>query len=320
MSVQIRNQESGVLERVAGFNDTDSVLSATSRNPIQNRAVYNALAFKIDKAVDDLLNYYDRSQVYTKTEVRELIGAINTLTIEVVATLPIQDISNTTIYFVGPAAGTNNYDEYVYVGNTWVKIGDTEVNLDEYVKGVDLTTILQSYYTKEVLDEKFSAYYYTKSEIATLLDTKQDNLAFDNAPTANSNNPVKSSGIKTALDNLTTIVNGKQATLTFDNTPTASSNNPVKSGGIKTAIDAVSPANAIITKIVNIGDVTFPASGYVSILSYLPTTPSGKSLRSCGIYNYGQGGGAIIVDTRGRYLSGTPNKTYTAVSVEYYYW
>ena len=32
--------------------------------------------------------------------------------------------------------------------------------------------------------------------------SKQDALTFDNAPTANSNNPVKSSGIKTAIDNL----------------------------------------------------------------------------------------------------------------------
>ena len=35
-----------------------------------------------------------------------------------------------------------------------------------------------------------------------------------------------------------TALSGKQATLTFDDAPTASSNNPVKSGGIKTAIDA----------------------------------------------------------------------------------
>ena len=35
-----------------------------------------------------------------------------------------------------------------------------------------------------------------------------------------------------------TALSGKQAALTFDDAPTASSNNPVKSGGIKTAIDA----------------------------------------------------------------------------------
>jgi hypothetical protein len=71
--------------------------------------------------------------------------------------------------------------------------------------------------------------YYSESEINTLLANKQNILTFDNAPTANSNNPVKSSGIYTALGN-------KQDSLTFDDTPTQSSNNPVKSGGVYSAL------------------------------------------------------------------------------------
>lgn len=232
MSVQIRNQESGVLERVAGFNDTDSVLSAISKNPIQNRAVYNALAQKIDKTVNDLVNYYDRSQVYTKTEVRELIGAINTLTIEVVTTLPIQDISATTIYFVGPKSGTNTYDEYVYVGNNWVKIGDTDIDLSDYITSSSLTAVLQDYYTKTALDAKLSSDYYSKTQTNSLLDAKEDTLTFDEAPTAGSNNPVKSGGIKTALD-------AKQNVLTFDSAPISGSNNPVTSDGIFVAMSSL---------------------------------------------------------------------------------
>ena len=231
MSVQIRNQNSGVLERVAGFNDTDSVLSPISRNPIMNKTVYNALAQKIEKTVTDLVNYYDKSQVYNKTEVRELIGAINTLTIEVVASLPTQDISPTTIYFVGPATGTNTYDEYVYVGSNWVKIGDTNIDLTDYITSSQLTTVLQSYYTKSAVDSLLSA-YYNKNEVQALVDTKEDVLTFDETPTAGSNNPVKSSGVKTALDT-------KQDKLTFDNIPTANSSNPVTSDGIYTAMSSI---------------------------------------------------------------------------------
>ena len=54
---------------------------------------------------------------------------------------------------------------------------------------------------------------------------KQNALTFDDTPTAGSNNPVKSGGIKTALG-------GKQDTLTFDDVPVANSSNPVKSGGL----------------------------------------------------------------------------------------
>lgn len=43
---------------------------------------------------------------------------------------------------------------------------------------------------------------YTKTQTDTLLSGKQNTLTFDNAPTAGSDNPVKSGGIKTALDNL----------------------------------------------------------------------------------------------------------------------
>ena len=41
---------------------------------------------------------------------------------------------------------------------------------------------------------------YTKNETDTLLAQKQNILTFDNVPTANSNNPVKSGGVKTAID------------------------------------------------------------------------------------------------------------------------
>lgn len=65
--------------------------------------------------------------------------------------------------------------------------------------------------------------------VESALAGKQDTLTFDNSPTENSTNPVKSGGVYTALA-------GKQDTLTFDNAPTANSNNPVKSGGVYTAV------------------------------------------------------------------------------------
>lgn len=65
--------------------------------------------------------------------------------------------------------------------------------------------------------------------IYTSLEGKQDTLTFDDSPTKNSANPVKSGGVYTALG-------GKQDTLTFDNSPTENSANPVKSGGIYTAL------------------------------------------------------------------------------------
>ena len=197
MSIRARDN-SGVLQTVAGMANVDAVLSPTSKNAIMNKSVYAALYQKIDKTVNDLVNYYTTDQTYTKKEVRDLIGAINTLTMEVVTSLPTTDISPTTIYLL--QTGQNAYDEYIYINNVWVNIGSTEVDLTEYVKNDDLTLALQSYYTKAQTDALFND-YYDKDATDDLLDLKQDKLEFDDEPTTGSANPVTSTGIKTAIDN-----------------------------------------------------------------------------------------------------------------------
>ena len=64
-----------------------------------------------------------------------------------------------------------------------------------------------------------------EDDIANLENSKQDKLTFDAMPTQNSQNPVRSGGVYTALA-------GKQNTLSFDDYPTQGSSNPVKSGGV----------------------------------------------------------------------------------------
>ena len=109
------------------------------------------------------------------------------------------------------------------------------------------------------------------TNVKNTLKNKQNVLTFDATPTAGSQNPVTSDGIKRAIDNIdvgnvqeqleaiereqteqnTKISDnkreidtvkqslaGKQNVLTFDATPTAGSQNPVTSDGIKKAIDA----------------------------------------------------------------------------------
>lgn len=88
----------------------------------------------IDNTVNNLVNYYTKSETYTQTEVDNLISQLAGLDIQVVQTLPTQDISTHTIYLVPKSsAGTQNaYDEYIYTNNTWELIGSTEVDLTNY--------------------------------------------------------------------------------------------------------------------------------------------------------------------------------------------
>lgn len=74
----------------------------------------------ITNAVNDLVNYYVKSDVYTKTEVNSLISAIPKFKIEVVQSLPTENISSTTIYLVTSGEESQNlYTEYVYINNAW---------------------------------------------------------------------------------------------------------------------------------------------------------------------------------------------------------
>ena len=71
--------------------------------------------------------------------------------------------------------------------------------------------------------------YINKTDAATLRQALQLPSVMDSTPTENSNGPVKSGGIYTALA-------GKQPTLTFDTIPTEGSENPVESGGVFNAL------------------------------------------------------------------------------------
>ena len=114
------------------------------------------------------------------------------------------------------------------------------------------------------------------TNVKNTLNNKQNKLTFDATPTAGSQNPVTSDGIKKAIDNvdvgnvqeqldaikaeqteqnnkissnkreIDTVkgeLSGKQNVLTFDSTPTAGSQNPVTSDGIKRAIDNIDVGN-----------------------------------------------------------------------------
>jgi hypothetical protein len=92
----------------------------------------------ITKSVNDLVNYYLKSEVYTKEEVASLIGAIQQFHYEIAAsTSAVSDPQSNVLYLIGPSGtGSDKYEEYVY-SNGWVKIGDTSIDLSGYVTGLN---------------------------------------------------------------------------------------------------------------------------------------------------------------------------------------
>ncbi len=138
-----------------------------------------ALIKLISKIKTNLNNYYLSSQVYTKTEVDNLVSAIPKFDIKVVASLPTNNISNSTIYLVTSGDDTNNlYDEYVYANSgtyenptySWEKLGTQAVDLSGYASKTDLSSSLST-----ALSD-----YYTKTETNNLLSSKANLTAVEN--------------------------------------------------------------------------------------------------------------------------------------------
>lgn len=101
----------------------------------------------ITSSVDNLVNYYKKSETYTRDEVASLIASISTMSFRTVDALPISDIYTTTIYLVPKETSEteNVYVEYIYVDGSWEIIGETSTNLDGYVTDEELTTALTDY-------------------------------------------------------------------------------------------------------------------------------------------------------------------------------
>lgn len=105
---------------------------ASSSNKLVTQA---DIANFITRSVNDLVNYYLKSDTYTKQEVHALIAAINQFHYEVYESLSdvTSPVSN-VLYLIGPTgSGSDKYEEYVYSNSTFVKIGDTSIDLSGYV-------------------------------------------------------------------------------------------------------------------------------------------------------------------------------------------
>lgn len=186
----VNNKPSIGGEEVSGSHTIDyygGVTSTEMETALETKADISDLPAKtsdldndsgyITNAVNDLANYYLKSETYTQAEVNSLIGAITTIDIRVVQELPTEDISTTTIYLVpSTSAGTSNaYDEYIYVNQNWEMIGTTAVDLSDY---------------------------YTKSEVNALIPTKVSVLQNDSGYITSSVNDLANYYNKTTIDGM----------------------------------------------------------------------------------------------------------------------
>ena len=132
----------------------------------------NLIANFITKSVDDLVNYYLKSDTYTKSEVQQLISAVKQFTYQSVQSLPTASADTMNIIYLVPSSDPqtqNVKDEYITIATTeqdvttysWEKIGSTDIDLS-------------GYYTSQQTDAAISAAlasYSTTSQMTTAINT-----------------------------------------------------------------------------------------------------------------------------------------------------
>ena len=174
--------------------DLAEVATSGSYNDLSDKPDLSAF---ITKSVDDLTNYYLKSETYTKNEVLQLIGAIQQFHYEVYATLPQTGASN-VLYLIGPiGAGADKYEEYVYANNNWTKIGDTSIDLADYVTSSALGAALANYYNKNDVDGLLAGKQDTIQDIDAIRRGSQAGATAVQTETLNSalSNTVAESGV-----------------------------------------------------------------------------------------------------------------------------
>lgn len=179
-------------------NETDPVFKASPVSKITSSdiASWNNKAEKseipdvsgfINKTVNDLVNYYKKSETYTQEEVNNLIGAIPKFGIEVVDELPTSNISPTTVYLLTTGQEESNlYTEYIYVNNTLEKLGEQKVDLTGYATetwvGNQIKDFLNETQVNQLIITALNN-YYVKSEIDSKLSAKADKSDIPIVPT-----------------------------------------------------------------------------------------------------------------------------------------
>lgn len=141
------SEEAGLLS-TANLNKLNAIDEGAEKNVItkikRNGTLVNVSNKEVDITVptkySELVN--DKDLVST-TQVKKLISEARHMKKEIVSTKPSTGEEN-VIYLVGPTGSGNNvYEEWLYISNSWEKIGDTNTNIDlsGYLKSSDIKAI-----------------------------------------------------------------------------------------------------------------------------------------------------------------------------------
>ena len=171
------NIDTEAAARIAGDQTLQGNINALISNTYTKAQVDALTADFITASVNNLLNYYLKSETYTQSEVDALIASVQQFQYKVVDVLPTASAATMNIIFLVPSpTAPNSKDSFVTIDNgvgadpryTWEQIGSTDIDLS-------------GYYTSQQTDAAITAAlntalanYTTTANLTTLLAGKQD--------------------------------------------------------------------------------------------------------------------------------------------------
>lgn len=104
----------------------DNTPKANSSNPVKSSGIKEAIDAKADAA-----NTYDKSVLYTKTEVDNIVSAITAydVAVQVVTSLPSTSSAQTNVIY--RLTGESSYSDYAFNGTVFVKLAEYDNLIDD---------------------------------------------------------------------------------------------------------------------------------------------------------------------------------------------
>ncbi len=187
-----------------------------------------------------------------------------------------------------------SYDDSTKKVILTLKNGNTiEFSVADLVDGLQPEITANNKLSSDLVDDTNHTNKFVTSSEKSAWNGKQDALTFDNSPTANSNNPVKSGGIYTALSGKENTINSSNK-LSSDLVDDSNQNNKFVTSSEKTKI-----ANALTEEIYNAGKVVPYGTQYViegktyTVERYAEIFNSYNNNKAIGEYSHAEGQSTI---------------------------
>ena len=155
-----------------------AVLLSAANEPTERQQADAALQLLIQQVANSLVNYYLKSETYSRAEVNDLVAAVGKFQSKIVSTLPTPSIDTTGWIYLVPSTNPetqNVKEEYITVldGSTykWEHIGSTNIDLSGYSTTEQMNTAINTALQAYTTTENLTALLAQKQDVINDLNT-----------------------------------------------------------------------------------------------------------------------------------------------------